>query len=151
LILNMANLLDQLYKTKLQLIVVVAGVVGIAMMMLAKWAPVSGWLTALLLPVPLGELDGTVFSIGLLAVFFEYVDRKHGDERTDQPIQNAVRREPQPSATRCWTASPSTQEALKGIASTDALNRIATNALGLRPRRAHPGPRIRRPEGDRAV
>jgi hypothetical protein len=89
----MTNLLDQLYKTKLQLIAVVAGVGGIALMMLADWPPVAFWLTTLPFPLPLSELGSTISATGLLAVFFEYVDRKHGDERTDQRIQRAVRRE----------------------------------------------------------
>ena len=88
----MPNLLDQLYKTKLQLIAALSVVGGVACLILSHWtdtSAASSWLSDL----PIGEIGSTLFGTGLLAVFFEYVDRKHGDERTDQRVRTAVRRE----------------------------------------------------------
>jgi hypothetical protein len=128
----MASLLDQLYKTKLQLIAVLAVVGGIACMLLAQWlgtAPTApNWLTAL----PISEIGSTLFSTGLLAVFFEYVDRKHGDERTDQRIRQAVRREAPAIRDAVLDSFAFNPTALKSVASPETLDRIATNALGLR-------------------
>lgn len=127
----MTNPLDQLYQTKLQLIAVLAGVGGIALLMLAHWsttAAAPNWLAAL----PIAEIGSTLFGTGLLAVFFEYVDRKHGDERTDQRIQKAVRREAPAFRDAVLDSFAFDPEALAGIASHDTLDRIATNALGLR-------------------
>lgn len=66
-------------KTKLQLIAVLAVVGGIACLLLARWsitAAAPSWLAAL----PIAEIGSTLFGTGLLAVFFEYIDRQHGDE-----------------------------------------------------------------------
>jgi hypothetical protein len=103
----MASPLDQLYKTKLQLIAVLAVVGGIALLLLAHWSTTTADLTWLA-SLPIAELGSTLFGTGLLAVFFEYVDRKHGDQRTDERVRQAVRHEPPPSATPFCTASPST-------------------------------------------
>ncbi|MCA1606251.1 MAG: hypothetical protein LC775_12445, partial [Acidobacteria bacterium] len=68
----------------------------------------------------------------LLAVFFEYVDRKHGDERTDQRVRKAVRQEAPAIRDAVLDSFAFNPEALKNIASPETLDRIATNALGLR-------------------
>ncbi|MFG2377601.1 hypothetical protein ACGFY9_39850 [Streptomyces sp. NPDC048504] len=127
----MTNPLDQLYKTKLQLIAVLAVVGGIACLMLAHWsttASVPAWLTVL----PLSEIGSTLFGTGLLAVFFEYVDRKHGEERTDQRIREAVRKEAPAIRDAVLDSFAFNVTALKDVASDETLDRIATNALGLR-------------------
>jgi hypothetical protein len=128
----MASLLDQLYKTKLQLIAVLAVVGGIACLMLAQWLSTTpaapSWLTAL----PISEIGSTLFGTGLLAIFFEYVDRKHGDERTDQRIRQAVRKEAPAIRDAVLDSFAFDPDALKGVASPETLDRIATNALGLR-------------------
>src|SRR5438105_14706417 len=89
----MTNLLDQLYKTKLQLIAVLAVVGGIACLMLAHWSTTDPAAPTWLATLPISEIGSTLFGTGLLAVFFEYVDRKHGDERTGQRVREAVRKE----------------------------------------------------------
>jgi hypothetical protein len=128
----MPNLLDQLYKTKLQLIAVLSVVGGIVLLMLAHWSTSAqaapGWLANL----PISEIGSTLFGTGLLAIFFEYVDRKHGDKRTDQRIQKAVRHEAPAIRDAVLDSFAFDPDALKSIASNDTLDRIATNALGLR-------------------
>ncbi|MGH8543850.1 MAG: hypothetical protein ACREX3_09530 [Gammaproteobacteria bacterium] len=127
----MPNLLDQLYKTKLQLIAVLAVVGGIACLMMAHWsmsAAALSWLAIL----PLSEIGSTLFGTGLLAVFFEYVDRKHGDERTDQRVRKAVRQEAPAIRDAVLDSFAFNPEALQNIASPETLDRITTNALGLR-------------------
>jgi hypothetical protein len=127
----MASPLDQLYKTKLQLIAVLAVVGGIALLMLAHWAdssPLAKWLSAF----PISELGSTLFATGLLAIFFEYVDRKHGDQRTDQRIRAAVRQEAPAIRDAVLDSFAFDPTALKNIASAGTLDRIVSNALGLR-------------------
>lgn len=131
LILNMHNLIDQLYKTKLQLIAVLAVVGGIACLMLAHWSTTAGapgWLAAL----PISEIGSTLFGTGLLAVFFEYVDRKHGDERTDQRVREAVRKEAPAIRDAVLDSFAFDPSSLTDIASPETLDHIAANALGLR-------------------
>ncbi|MBX7268797.1 hypothetical protein KIF24_24110 [Micromonospora sp. Llam7] len=114
----MSNPLDQLYKTKLQLIAVLAVVGGIGLLMLAHWStadPALSWLAA----VPLSEIGSTLFGTGLLAVFFEYVDRKHGDERTDQRIRDAIRKEAPVIRDAVLDSFAFDPEALKDVASAN--------------------------------
>jgi hypothetical protein len=128
----MASLLDQLYKTKLQLIAVLSVVGGVACLMLAHWATTVPAAPSWLANLPISEIGSTLFGTGLLAVFFEYVDRKHGDERTDQRIREAVRKEAPAIRDAVLDSFAFNPAALEGVASNDTLDRIATNALGLR-------------------
>ncbi|MDQ3405646.1 MAG: hypothetical protein M3548_20015 [Actinomycetota bacterium] len=128
----MAHSLDQLYETKLQLVAVLAVVGGSACLMFAHWVTTNPSAPAWLGGLPLSEIGSTIFSTGLLAVFFEYVDRKHGDERTDRRIREAVRKEAPAFRDAVLDSFAFNAETLKGIASPDTLDRIATNALGLR-------------------
>ena len=106
----MRDLLDQLYKTKLQLLAVLSTVGGIALLLLARWtdsATATTWLTSL----PLSDLGSALFTTGLLAVAFEYLDRKDGDERANQRLRQVLREEApaiRDAATPSSTASPST-------------------------------------------
>jgi hypothetical protein len=128
----MRSLLDQLYRTKLQLIAVLATGGGIALLTFAHWstanADAPSWLTSL----PISEVGSTVFGTGLLAVFFEYVDRRHGDQRTDERIRAAVRHEAPAIRDAVLDSLAFKPDALKGVASADTLDRIAANAIGLR-------------------
>lgn len=127
----MFNLHDQLYKTKLQLIAVLAVVGGIAGLLLAHWsttAATPSWLAAL----PISELGSTLFTFGLLAILFEHLDRKHGDERAEQRVREAVRHEAPAIRDAVLDSFAFNADALKGVASNDTLDRIAANALGLR-------------------
>lgn len=127
----MANPLDQLYKTKLQLIAVLAVVGGIACLMVAPWSATSAapsWLAIL----PISEFGHSLLGTGLLAIFFEYVDRKHGEERTDQRIREAVRQEAPAIRDAVLDSFAFNAETLKNVVSDDTLDRITTNALGLR-------------------
>ncbi|WP_158840535.1 hypothetical protein [Saccharothrix deserti] len=129
----MKHPLDQLYATKLQLIAVLAVVLGTTLLLLAHWSSTWGslmpeWLIAL----PLGEVGSTIFSTGLLAVFFEYVDRKHGDQRAAERVREAIRHEAPAIRDAVLGSFAFDAETLKGVASDETLDRIATNALGLR-------------------
>lgn len=127
----MAHPLDQLYKAKLQLIALLSVVGGVALLVLARWTTTeasSSWLTSL----PVSEIGSTLFGTGLLAIFFEYVDRKHGDQRTDQRVQQAVRHEAPAIRDAVLDSFAFDPDTLRNVASTGTLDRIATNALGLR-------------------
>ncbi|GAA2738634.1 hypothetical protein [Actinocorallia aurantiaca] len=128
----MPSLLDELYKTKLQLIAVVSLVSGITLLLLAHWSTTASSAPTWLAVLPVSEIGSTLFGTGLLAVFFEYMDRKHGDERTDQRIRVAIRTEAPAIRKAVFDSLAFTPEGLKDITSPDILDRIATNALGLR-------------------
>ncbi|MFC5290936.1 hypothetical protein ACFPM7_28130 [Actinokineospora guangxiensis] len=127
----MVHPLDQLYKAKLQLIAVFAVVGGVLCLVAARYVELAvtpGWLEVL----PLTEIGQTLFGTGLLAVFFEYVDRKHGDRRTEEHIRTAVRREAPAFRDALLDSLAFDAKTLENVASPQLLDRIATNAMGIR-------------------
>jgi hypothetical protein len=128
----MRDLLDQLYKTKLQLLAVLSTVGGIALLLLARWADSATatipWLTSL----PLSDLGSALFTTGLLAIAFEYLDRKDGDERANQRLRQVLREEAPAIRDAVVDGFAFNADALKNVASPQLLDRIVSNALALR-------------------
>lgn len=123
----MRHLLEDLYKARLQLIAVVLTVIG-ALLMIAARSVASDWLTV----VPLDEIGSAMFTTGLLAVAFEYIDRKDGDRRAMQRLRSTLREEAPAIRDAVLEGFASSPEALSNVASPQTIDRIATNALALR-------------------
>jgi hypothetical protein len=131
LILNMAHLLDQLYKTKLRLAGLVTVVLGAGFLFLAKAAdtsPILSWLVGW----PTSEVGAALISAGVLGIIFEYYARKEADERSSDLFRQAIRHEASAIRDAVLNSFAFDPRALKNVASDDTLDRIATNALGLR-------------------
>lgn len=127
----MSSLLDQLYKTKLRLAGLVTAILGAGFLFLSHVAstmPTLSWLVGW----PTSELGTTLLSTGVIAVIFEYYARKEADERTDENLRRAIRHEApaiRDTVLDSFAFDPAT---LRDVASPEALDRIAANALGLR-------------------
>jgi hypothetical protein len=131
LILNMASLLDQLYKTKLRFAGLVTAVLGVGFLFLSNAVatnPTLSWLVGW----PTNELGTTLLSAGVIAVIFEYYARKEADERTDEHLRQAIRHEAPAIRDAVLNSFAFNVDTLKDIASPETLDRIATNALALR-------------------
>jgi hypothetical protein len=128
----MKNTLDQLYQTKAQLIAILSAAVGIGLLMLARWQPAIAWLSAFPVPIPLSELGGGFFGFGVLGIYFQVLDRTAGDRRTKRDLREAVRAEAPAIRDTVLDSFAFDPKTLKGIASEETLDRITTNALGLR-------------------
>lgn len=124
--------LDQLYQTKLQLLAVVLTVTGIFALLLAHWASSAPDAPSWLLVLPLTDLGSAIFTTGLLAVAFEYLDRRDGDARTDARLRRAIQTEAPAIRDAVLDSFAFDPKALQNVASNETLDRIATNALGLR-------------------
>lgn len=106
-ILNMPSPLDQLYKTKLQLIAVLAVVGGAACLMLAQWSSTVLGLNCLA-ALPIAEIGSVLFST---AYSPSSSNISIANMVMNAPINASVRqsgRKPRPSGTRSSTASRST-------------------------------------------
>lgn len=80
---------QQLYKTKITLLAVILTVVGLAIVLGAAWAatlPDWHWLEQW----PLRDIGLALFTTGLVAVAFAYVDGKDGEERNAERLGAAV-------------------------------------------------------------
>src|SRR5918998_763215 len=100
--------------------------------MLVHWATTYPAAPAWLATLPISDIGSTLFGTGLLAVFFEYIDRKHGDQRAEERIRDAVRQEAPAIRDAVFDSLAFNAVALKNVASPETLDRIAAGALGLR-------------------
>lgn len=127
----MDHLLDRLYKTKLRFAGLVSAVLGIGFLLVSGAAPSSSawhWLVSW----PTNEIGTTLLSAGVIATIFEYYARKEADERTSQHLRQAIRHEAPTIRDAVLDSFAFRPETLRNIASSDTLDRIATNAIALR-------------------
>ena len=127
----MNHLLDQLYKLKLLFAGLVTALIGVAILFLTKaiaTTPALSWLANL----PIGELGAGLLSAGVIAVIFEFYARQEADERATERFRRAIRQEASAIRDAVLDSFAFNPDQLKDIASADTLDRIATNAIGLR-------------------
>ena len=128
----MRDALDRLYKTKLQLLAVLSTLLGVILLLLANLAEstlaLPPWLSAL----PLTDLGSALFTTGLLAVAFEYIDRRDGDERANLRLRQVLREEAPAIRQAVLDGLAFSPDGLKAVASPELLDRITCNALELR-------------------
>jgi hypothetical protein len=127
----MNHLLDQLYKTKLGLAGLVTSLLGVALIAassLANLVPVL----SLLLGWPLQQVGSIVLGVGLFGVIFEYYNREASAERTKELLRRAIREEAPAIRDAVLHSFAFEPETMRNIASDETLDRIATNAIGLR-------------------
>ncbi|MCP3797963.1 hypothetical protein NLX83_01700 [Allokutzneria sp. A3M-2-11 16] len=121
----MRSTLDRLYKTKLQLIAILMTSLGVILLLVKENLGVDapGWFL---------DFGSALLTTGLLAVAFEYIDRKDGDERATQRLRQVLHEEAPAIRDAVLDSFAFNAKALKDVASNDTLDRIAANALGLR-------------------
>lgn len=127
----MTNLLHQLYVTKLRLAGLVTAVVGAGLLFVAKYVatdPAWSWL----LSWPTSELGTTLLSAGVIAVIFEYYARKESEAIAAERFRKVIHQEAPAIRDVVLDSLAFNPDTLKNVASPDTLDRIATNAIGLR-------------------
>ena len=127
----MANLLHQLYKTKLRLAGLVTAVGGVGLLAVAKYVetdPAWSWFAIW----PFAELGTTLLSAGVIAVIFECYARKESEAIAAERFRMVIRQEAPAIRDAVLDSLAFNAETLKNVASPESLDRIATNALGLR-------------------
>lgn len=125
-----SSLLAQLVKARLQLLGAVAVTVGIGLLVLGRWSDRlygPGWLQAL----PVTELGRTLFGLGFLAVFFEYVTRKHWAEIMVRRAREAFRAETPAMRDTVITSWAADADELASY-SAATLDRLGVNVLAAR-------------------
>jgi hypothetical protein len=127
----MTSLLHQLYQTKLRLAGLVSAVAGAGLLFVAKavetdptWSWLLGW--------PTSELGTTLLSAGIIAVIFEYYTRKESEALAAERFRKVIRQEAPAIRDAVLDSLAVSPETLKNVAAPETLDRIATNALGLR-------------------
>lgn len=129
----MTSPLHQLYKTKLQLAAVVTAVVGVGLLALSRAVetaatPLLNWLVGL----PTGELGAALVGGGLISVIYEYHARNESRALAAEQFRAAIRHEAPAIRDVVLDSLAFNADTLKNVASPETLDRITTNALGLR-------------------
>jgi hypothetical protein len=81
---------------------------------------------------PLAELGTTLLSAGVIAVIFEYFARKESEAIAAERFRTVIRQEAPAIRDAVLDSLAFNADTLKNVASPESLDRIATNALGLR-------------------
>ncbi|MFK4102923.1 hypothetical protein ACI2L1_23115 [Streptomyces sp. NPDC019531] len=126
----MSSPLERLYKTKLALLATVATVVGIALMLLAHWANGNApwdWLDNL----PVMDIGSALFTTGLIAIFFEYIDQADAEARANQRLRKVLVEEAPAIRDAVVDGFAFAPESLTNVASKQTLDRIVENTLGI--------------------
>ncbi|MGQ0572912.1 MAG: hypothetical protein ACT4RN_01765 [Pseudonocardia sp.] len=127
----MRTALDRLYQSKLQLLAVLSALLGVILLMLARSIESTAepvWLANL----PLTDLGSALFTTGLLAVAFEYIDRKDGDERANQRLRQVLREEAPAIRDAVINGFAFAPDDLARVATPETLDQIVQNGLGIR-------------------
>lgn len=85
----MNNALQRLYKTKLALLATVSAVVGIALLLLSRWLssrPGWTWYAGVI-----NDIGASLFSIGLLGIFFQYVGAQDQEQADDDRVRRMLK------------------------------------------------------------
>jgi hypothetical protein len=83
--------LQRLYKTKLALLATICTILGIGLLMLAHWLsprPGWAWFSGLV-----NDVGAALFTTGLLAIFFQYIDEEDSDRRADDRLRRVLAQE----------------------------------------------------------
>ncbi|WP_216587778.1 hypothetical protein [Streptomyces brasiliscabiei] len=127
----MSSPLERLYKTKLALLSTIVTVVGIALMVLAHWASGSAavtWLNDL----PVMDVGSALFTTGLIAIFFAYIDQADAETRANERLRKILAEEASAFRDSVVDGFAFAPESLTNVASDKTLDRIVENTLGIR-------------------
>jgi hypothetical protein len=126
----MQSPLDRLYRTRLALLATIATVVGVALLVLAHWATnhTAGWLHDL----PVADIGSALFTTGLIAIFFEYIDQADADTRANERLRKVLSEEAPAIRDAVVDGFAFAPDSLTNVASPQTLDRIVENTLAIR-------------------
>jgi hypothetical protein len=122
--------LDRLYTTKLTLLAVVSSVAGMGLLLVAGSVhgdPAWSWLNGL----PVTEIGSALFSTGLIAIFFEFIDRQDADERANQRLRKVLAEEAPAIRDAVVDGFAFKPESLTNVASPATIDKIVENCLAI--------------------
>lgn len=127
----MRDPLHRLYQTKLALLATIFTVVGLALIVLARWSDgQSGWEWLNRLPVI--DLGSALFTTGLVAVVFSYLDGEDREVRDTERLKRVIATEAPAIRDAVIDGFAFKQEDLARVATPERLDEIVTNSLALR-------------------
>jgi hypothetical protein len=127
----MFDLLQRLYKAKLQLLAVVLTVVGLALLFLAQWADrtsAMGWLTV----IPVKDIGSGLFTLGLISILLDYVVGQDNERRQIERMKSAFGELTTQMRDAVIAGFAVKSDDLARVTTPETLDQIIRNSLALR-------------------
>src|SRR5712691_6585940 len=125
----MNNALHRLYKTKLALLATISTVLGLALLILSRWLesrPGWAWYAGVI-----HDIGATLFSIGLLGIFFQYVGVADQEQKDDDRMLRTLKKTVPDFRDAVVQGFAFAPESLTSVASSKTLDRIIENCLAI--------------------
>ena len=122
--------LQQLYKTKLVLLAVIAVVMGSALLFVAHWIAAQSHLHGLH-DLPIADIGSALFTSGLVVIFFEYLDKRDAELRAMQQLRTVLREEAPAIRDAVVAGFAFAPDSLASVAAPEVLDRIVENCLSI--------------------
>lgn len=123
--------LQRLYTARLTLLAVMLTMVGLSLIILVRWAgsyPHWAWVNRF----PVLDLGSALFTTGLVAVLFTYLDGRDNEERAEQRLKRVIAAEAPAIRDAVIDGFAFKREDLARVATPERLDQIIVNSLGLR-------------------
>lgn len=131
LILYMSSPFYRLYKTKLTLLAVICVATGASLLVLTSWTePLLDW--SWLRRLPAAEFGSGLLFTGVVAIFFQFWGWKDAQEHSRQEQERLIQNGAPAFVDAVVDALAFRPESLTNVASSETLDRIIRNCLGLR-------------------
>lgn len=126
----MQSSLQRLYKTKLTLLAVITGVVGIALLVLAQWIDTNPRSRALRV-LPMRAVGGGVFTTALVVYAFTYLDKRDAEARAMEQLDVAIKRNVSAIRDSVIDGFAAAPESLTSVAAPAVLDHVIENCLAI--------------------
>ncbi len=121
----------RLYKTKLTLLAVICIAIGVGLLVLASWSePLPDW--SWLRRLPAAEFGSGLLFTGMVAIYVQFVAWKDAQEHSRQEQERLIQNGAPAFVDAVVDALAFRPESLTNVASSETLDRIIRNCLGLR-------------------
>lgn len=120
----MRDPLQRLYETKLALLATIFVFLGAILLTLAHVVDL-GWLGSL----PVADFGSSLFTTGLIAIAFAYLDGKDSEQRTNERLRRILREEAPAMRDAVLAGFAVDDEDLKRVSSPEVLEQITRNSL----------------------
>lgn len=128
---DQSHLFARLYRLKTIIVALCSLILGIALLVLSKYVdshPDLSWLALW----PIGEIGGTLTAAGLFGVAWDYVDGQDKEAREDERIRRLLKESAPEFRDAVIAGFAETPDNMRGVATNETLDKLATNALALR-------------------
>lgn len=127
----MFDLLQRLYRAKLQLLAVILTVVGLALLFLAQWADQASTMSWLSI-IPVKDIGSGLFTLGLISILLDYVVGQDNERRQIERMKSVFGELATQMRDAVIAGFAFKSDDLARVATPETLDQIIRNSLALR-------------------